>query len=65
MAGAHEAKGARLMWFKWLLVGVLSAGALLTVVDVGKPRKPISGGGAATTVAVTAYLVAGLLYYWR
>lgn len=49
---------------KWLIVGFLALGALLTVASVGKPRKPLEPGVATVTVLVNALLIAAILAYW-
>ena len=37
-------------------------GCLATVASVGKPRKPLTGGVAATTTVVAALFIVGTLY---
>lgn len=47
-------------WFGWLLATFLIFGALVTVADVGKPRKPLTSTVAACTVVVTGLFVWGM-----
>lgn len=50
---------------KWLIVGVLSLGALLVVASVGKPRRVLTSGQAAVAVAANAVYVTLIVLYWR
>lgn len=52
------------MWFKWFLIAVLLLGVVLSIPDVGKPRKPRTGGEVASSATFALLLVAGILYYW-
>lgn len=38
----------------WVIAALIASGALLTVRDVGKPRKPLTGASAAAVVLVSA-----------
>lgn len=50
---------------KWIIVGFLTLGALLSVANVGKPRKPITAGQAVTIVVINAALIASMVIWWR
>jgi hypothetical protein len=50
---------------KWLIVGMLCLGGLLTVASVGKPRRTLTGGQAAASVAFNALYVTLIVLYWR
>jgi hypothetical protein len=52
------------MWFKWFLVGVLALAPLLTINDIGKPRKPHTNGDAVISVIVHVLVVWGIVSYW-
>lgn len=47
----------------WILIGVLTLGAIATVMRIGKPRKPITAGDAAFSVALNILLIAALLIW--
>lgn len=48
-------------WFDWALTAWLALGALAVVALVGKPRKPLTPGIAATTVLINALIVVGVV----
>ena len=48
-------------WFGWLLVAWWAISALVTVVYIGKPRKPLEPSVAAIVVAVYAAEIVALL----
>lgn len=50
-------------WFEWFLVALHTAGALLTVLDAGKPREPVSHEVAAFTVIVAGLVIAGIFRF--
>lgn len=50
---------------KWLIIGFIALGALLTVTLVGKPRKPLTPGAAALTVLVCAVEIVAICIWWR
>lgn len=45
-------------WYAWVIVALAAVSALLTVLNIGKPRSPISPPVAALIV------VANALYIW-
>lgn len=49
-------------WVDWFLVCLFAVEALGTVCLVGEPRKPVSPGLAAATVALNAGLI--ILLVW-
>lgn len=51
-------------WLFWLLPALYTIGALATVASVGKPRKPITPGLAATVVATNGLLIGLLIIGW-
>jgi hypothetical protein len=50
---------------KWVFVAWLVFGSILTVTQVGKPRKPLTGGVAAIVVVVCALEIVAILAYWE
>lgn len=50
---------------KWIVIGVISLGVLLTVGSVGKPRKPLEPGAAAVSVVLSAALIVTIVVFWR
>lgn len=46
--------------FCWAFAAFLGYGALVAVANVGKPRRPLTGGVASVVVLVTACEVTGL-----
>lgn len=50
---------------KWSMVGLMAFSALLTIISVGRPRKPVTGGQAATVVAVQAVWIMTILTWWH
>lgn len=46
--------------FDWCLVALWLLNAIITVLIIGKPRKPITPESAAMTVAVSVALAIGL-----
>ena len=51
-------------FIKWTLVGWCALAAIVVVTQVGKPRKPITGGSAAITVVFCALEIAAILAFW-
>lgn len=50
---------------KWLIVGMFALGALLTIAAVGRPRKPMTSGTAATVVAFNALYIVLMIVFWK
>jgi hypothetical protein len=48
-----------------VVVSLLAIGALLTVASVGKPRGPITGGMAVTTVITQILLIAAITWFYH
>lgn len=46
----------------WIIVGFLALSALVTVWMVGKPREPVTPGGALATVVIYGALVIAALH---
>ena len=44
-----------MMWFKIVVTVVLGGGAVCTILDIGKPRKPISSGIATCSERLCYY----------
>jgi hypothetical protein len=51
-------QGAGMIWIDWVLVAWLSLGVICTVLLVGEPRRPITGGLAAWSVLINGALIA-------
>lgn len=49
---------------KWSLIAFWTLGAVAVITQVGKPRKPTTGGMAATTVILVALQMVAVLTYW-
>ena len=49
---------------KWFIVGLVALSSLLVIGSVGKPRKPITPGSAATTVAINALFIVLIVVFW-
>lgn len=49
-------------WFLWGFVALIAINAIACVAAVGKPRKPMTSGAAATIVLLDAALVVGLVW---
>ena len=62
MEGDATVTGAQ--WVHAVLAMWFGIGALLTIMIVGKPRKPITGGQAAITVLVQSIIITALLVWW-
>ena len=50
------------MTFALVLSGFLALSAVLTVLQIGEPRSPISRGQAAFTVVLNSALIAWLIW---
>lgn len=50
-------------WLMWSLVGLHVVGILTTVAIVGKPRQPLTGGVAATTVIINLMIISALIIW--
>lgn len=50
-------------WFLWFVVAWWILNAVVTVAYVGKPRKPITPGGAASVVLIEALFIAGMFLF--
>lgn len=48
--------------FLCALIALMAAGVLITVSLVGKPRQPVTPGGAVVVVLVQGLEIAGLVY---
>lgn len=48
--------------FLCALMALMTAGVLITVNLVGKPRQPVTPGGAVAVVLVQGLEIAGLVY---
>lgn len=48
-------------WFCWVLAGIMAYGSLGSVANVGKSRKPLTGGAAAVVVLVNGVIVGCLV----
>lgn len=53
------------MWFKWLLVGILVLGVLLTIGRIGAERKPYTPVDGVVSVVFDGLLILGILHYWK
>lgn len=49
---------------KWAIVIWCVISALVVVTQVGKPRRPITGGVAAFAVTLCALEIAAIVAYW-
>jgi hypothetical protein len=49
---------------KWAMVGLLALGVLLTITNVGKPRKPMTGSAAAKVALVSVAEIIGIVLLW-
>jgi hypothetical protein len=49
---------------KWGMVGLMAFAALMTIMAVNKPRQPLTGGVAATTVAMNALWITAIVIWW-
>lgn len=47
-------------WFLWFLVGWWLFSAVVTVAQVGKPRKPLAASTAAGVVVIDTLFIAGM-----
>ena len=52
-----------LMVSSWVFIGILALNAIVVVLQVGKPRLPITGGAALVTLVVNAIL-AWIMLTW-
>lgn len=50
---------------KWTLVALFALSAVLNVMFVGKPRRPTTGGVAATIVVINSLAIAAILTWWQ
>lgn len=48
-------------WIAWALIGWVGLGAVLTVIQVGKERKPITAETAAWTVVVQSLVAFAII----
>lgn len=48
----------------WLIVGWNAFSAIVVITQVGKPRKPTTGGAAAVAVLLCALEIAAILAFW-
>jgi hypothetical protein len=49
-------------WFGWLLVILYTLGTVLTILEIGKPRKPTTEGHAALVLLINGLFVIGIIY---
>src|SRR5690606_29375624 len=49
---------------KWVIVAYMALNALACVTAVGKPRGPLTGGQAATAVAINTLMVCAIVAWW-
>lgn len=49
---------------KWSMCALMAFGALMSITSVGSPRKPLTGGQAATIAAVQALWIAAIIKWW-
>lgn len=52
------------MWSVRIVSGLLAVGTLLTIAEIGKPRKPTTHATAVMVVMVNALLMWALLAGW-
>lgn len=50
-------------WYLWFLAGWFLLGAVVTVSQVGKPKKPTTAGVAAGVVVIDALIIAGIFLF--
>lgn len=50
-------------WFLWFVVAWWILNAVVTVAQVGKPRKPLTAGTAAAVVAIEALFIGGMFMF--
>lgn len=48
-------------WFGWTLVAWWTTAALITVSQIGKPRKPLQPSAAVVGIVIAVALIVGLL----
>ena len=53
------------MWVKWVLIGLMCLECIGRIAIIGIPRDPLKPQDAIATLVINAFLIAGLLYYWR
>jgi hypothetical protein len=49
---------------KWVIVGWTALAAIVVITQVGKPRKPLTGGTAAFSVIFCALEIAAIIAFW-
>jgi hypothetical protein len=52
------------MWFKWLLMTLFALSALITVMQIGEEREPVSRTTAASSVVMAGLLIWGIAVYF-
>lgn len=50
-------------WFNWLLIAMLGLTAVLKVLIIGEPRKPLTRGIVAADLIVAGLLIAGIVAF--
>jgi hypothetical protein len=50
---------------KWTIVALIAFGAIVTIVRVGQPRKPIDPATAAGATVINALILAAILIFWN
>lgn len=48
-------------WFGWFLAAWFLLGNVVSISQIGKPRKPVDTSSAAIGVVISALLIAGLV----
>lgn len=49
--------------FRWVFTVMTALGGILSIITVGQPREPISGGTAAATTVMSVALIYGI-WFW-
>lgn len=44
-------------WYAWMIVAALAAGAILSVLSVGRPREPLTPGVVAAVVVTDGLMI--------
>ncbi len=48
-------------WALYAIAAFIALGSIATVVNVGKPRKPTTGGVAAAVIVIDAFIIPVLI----
>lgn len=49
-------------WILWIVVAWLVFGTVVSVTQVGKPRKPLDPGVAATGVVIQGLIISAIIF---